>query len=157
MWARAPRSCRSYQRPLLDSINRPRRGCLLEPEPPLIVLLHPKIGNMLIPRRHYGSVAFIHVNDAIVSDNRGLIVNRQNSQIVSVEIFQLTVASALGITVAELFGIKTEAHSKRRKQSVKIKYRDPAEPDNTWTGKGRPPKWMQEKLDAGAQKEDFQV
>ena len=49
---------------------------------------------MLITRRHAGSVSFGHMNDAVVSDNCGLIINRQNSQIVSVEIFQLTIARA---------------------------------------------------------------
>ena len=85
------------------------------------------------------------------------IAERQETEVETLKTKVVTVASALGITVAELFGIKTEAHPRRRKQSAKIKYRDPHEPDNTWTGKGRPPKWMQEKLDAGAQKEDFQV
>ena len=85
------------------------------------------------------------------------IAERQETEVETLKTKVTTVASALGITVAELFGIKTEAHPKRRKQSAKIKYRDPAEPDNTWTGKGRPPKWMQEKLDAGGQKEHFQV
>ena len=36
-----------------------------------------------------------------------------------------------------------------------VKYRDPANLENTWSGKGRPPRWLQTYLDAGQQKEAF--
>ena len=86
------------------------------------------------------------------------IAERQDTEVESLKTKVATVASALGITVAELFGIKTgDHHPRKRKQKVEVKYRDPDEPENTWTGKGRAPKWLQEKLDQGATKEQFQV
>lgn len=37
------------------------------------------------------------------------------------------------------------------------KYRDPANPSNTWTGRGRKPKWLVAALEAGADIEEFAI
>ena len=37
------------------------------------------------------------------------------------------------------------------------KYRDPAKPENTWAGRGKQPMWLKEKLEAGANLEDFLI
>lgn len=42
-------------------------------------------------------------------------------------------------------------------KKVAPKYRDPANPENTWAGRGIRPKWLTEKLAAGAKLEDFAV
>jgi DNA-binding protein H-NS len=44
-----------------------------------------------------------------------------------------------------------------KKDAGVVKYRDPANMDNTWSGKGRVPRWLQAYLDAGQQKEAFLV
>jgi len=61
-----------------------------------------------------------------------------------------------GTTVEELFGFGKSAAGKQRSKAAP-KYRDPANPANTWTGRGRPPGWMQAKLDAGKKKEEFLI
>ncbi len=43
------------------------------------------------------------------------------------------------------------------KSGAVVKYRDPANPENTWSGKGRPARWLQAYLDAGKKKESFLV
>jgi DNA-binding protein H-NS len=40
---------------------------------------------------------------------------------------------------------------------VPAKYRDPANADNTWTGRGVPPRWMQAYLDAGHQRDEYLI
>jgi len=45
------------------------------------------------------------------------------------------VAKEHGFDIHDLFG-------KGRKGSVAVKYRDPKNPENTWTGRGRMPRWM---------------
>ncbi len=37
------------------------------------------------------------------------------------------------------------------------KYRHPENPKNTWTGRGRKPKWLVEALEAGADLEEFAI
>lgn len=40
---------------------------------------------------------------------------------------------------------------------VAMKYRDPKNSSNEWSGRGRSPTWMQAYLDAGKKKEDFLI
>lgn len=37
------------------------------------------------------------------------------------------------------------------------KYRNPANPDETWTGRGRPPTWVKEHVENGGDKEVFLI
>ena len=58
-----------------------------------------------------------------------------------------------GFQISELFG-----RGKKGKGSVAIKYRDPSNPQNTWTGRGRMPRWMTAATKGGkAKKEDFAI
>ncbi len=45
----------------------------------------------------------------------------------------------------------------RKGAKVAIKYRHPADPSKTWTGRGVAPKWMQELQSAGRQRSEFEV
>ena len=98
--------------------------------------------------------------DELLDKKRSLdleILGRHDAEIETLKTKVATVANALGISIAELFGIKTDSEGRRRKRYARVKYRDPENAENTWTGKGRPPKWMQEKLDQGATKDDFLI
>lgn len=61
---------------------------------------------------------------------------------------------AYGLTAKDLGFGAVEKHEDKRSQPVAIKYRDG---DNTWTGRGRKPKWLEEKLASGSKLEDFLV
>ena len=45
----------------------------------------------------------------------------------------------------------------RRGGKVPPKYRDPDNPSNVWAGRGAEPRWMREKIRAGAKREDFLI
>lgn len=67
-------------------------------------------------------------------------------------------ATAQGISVADLIGVGPRSVKKeRKKREAKIKYRNPDNQDETWTGIGKPKKWLQDKLDAGATLRDFAI
>jgi DNA-binding protein H-NS len=60
-------------------------------------------------------------------------------------------AQAAGMSLDALFGKGREG-----KGSVAAKYRDPKNPENTWTGRGRMPLWMVAATKGNkAKKEDF--
>jgi len=40
---------------------------------------------------------------------------------------------------------------------VAAKYRNPDDPGQTWSGRGREPKWLAEKLSAGRRREEFAI
>jgi DNA-binding protein H-NS len=57
-----------------------------------------------------------------------------------------------GLEMRDIFG------KGRRGGTVAVKYRDPANPANTWTGRGRMPRWMVAATKGGRKrKEDFRV
>ena len=87
------------------------------------------------------------------------IAGRQETELDALRTKVTTFADALGITVAEMFGIKVDHPPERRgrKRRETTKFRDPDNPENTWSGRGRLPKWLQEKIDQGSTKEQFQV
>lgn len=81
-------------------------------------------------------------------------------------------ALAEGYTVAELFGggasraAKTAKTAKaprkvakkgRKLGKVPPKYRNPAEPKETWTGRGKQPRWMAALTKKGKKPEDFLI
>jgi DNA-binding protein H-NS len=44
-----------------------------------------------------------------------------------------------------------------KKRIVKPVYRNPDVPSETWAGRGKPPRWLKAKLDAGANIDDFRI
>src|SRR3954454_66937 len=44
-----------------------------------------------------------------------------------------------------------------RRRGVSAKYRNPDNPAETWAGRGRKPKWVQDKIDQGASLDDLLI
>lgn len=63
-------------------------------------------------------------------------------------------ARAHGFTLKQLLG---EDAAKKIKAPAVVKYKNPNNPAQGWTGRGRKPNWLVERLDAGAKLEDFAV
>jgi DNA-binding protein H-NS len=63
-------------------------------------------------------------------------------------------AKALGFSLAELTGKKVR---KARAGSGEAKYRHPENPDVTWSGLGRKPRWFTAAIDAGSAAESMAV
>lgn len=74
-----------------------------------------------------------------------------------------------GYTIEELYGAVSTASSDTSKKrtgrkpaktagsKVAPKYRNPANPNETWTGRGRQPKWMAALVQAGKSPTDFLI
>ncbi|WP_226779333.1 H-NS family nucleoid-associated regulatory protein [Oceaniglobus trochenteri] len=60
-----------------------------------------------------------------------------------------------GYSLDELLG--NEKKSRKAGQKNPPKYRNPADPVQTWTGRGRQPAWIKEALAAGKPLEDFEI
>ena len=59
-----------------------------------------------------------------------------------------------GFSVGELFGGRG---SPTKGRTVAAKYVNPENRSETWTGRGRKPRWLTAKLDKGAKLEDFSI
>lgn len=62
-----------------------------------------------------------------------------------------SLAENAGFSVSELFG------AGRKGTKVAIKYRNKDNPAETWTGRGRQPKWLAARLAKGAKLNDFAI
>jgi DNA-binding protein H-NS len=50
-----------------------------------------------------------------------------------------------------------KAVSTKEKKKVEPRYRNPANVEETWTGRGKQPRWLAAQLAAGKQLEDFLI
>jgi DNA-binding protein H-NS len=64
----------------------------------------------------------------------------------------ISLARKEGFTIEELFG-----HIPARKRTVKPKYRNPLAPNQTWTGRGKQPRWFSAALQAGASEQELLI
>lgn len=62
-------------------------------------------------------------------------------------------AASIGVTVE----ITDDKKSRKSSSAVAAKYANPANPNETWTGRGLAPKWMKELLDQGRNKDEFLI
>jgi DNA-binding protein H-NS len=82
-----------------------------------------------------------------------LLVEKQNTERVALRQKLADMAKEHGLTLEEVLG-----KGRKGKGSVAPKYRDPKNPENTWSGRGRMPLWMVAATKGSkAKKEDFLI
>ncbi|HSX60939.1 MAG TPA: H-NS histone family protein [Tahibacter sp.] len=64
----------------------------------------------------------------------------------------VAIARKEGFTIEELFG-----QFPARKRTVKPKYRNPLAPGETWSGRGKQPRWFSAALSTGLLEEDLLI
>ena len=65
----------------------------------------------------------------------------------------LALVNAEGFTIDELFGVG----GKKTRRKVKPKYRNPADANMTWTGRGKRPRWFNDAITAGKKEKDLLI
>lgn len=60
-------------------------------------------------------------------------------------------AQLLGVSIDDLLP------KKRGRGRAAAKYRDPDDPQNIWSGRGKPPRWIQDLVDQGRAKDEFAI
>jgi DNA-binding protein H-NS len=66
-------------------------------------------------------------------------------------------AKALGVTTAELMATITGKRKAGGKSVGVAKYANPADKSQTWTGKGKRPRWVHDALGAGKSLDDLKI
>jgi DNA-binding protein H-NS len=66
-------------------------------------------------------------------------------------------ATSIGVNVEISESGSGSKPSSRKGSSVPIKYRDPANSANKWTGRGMKPKWLRELLNQGRTLKEFEI
>lgn len=82
-----------------------------------------------------------------------LILEKQAAERTALKQRLADLAKAQGFSLEEIVG-----KGKKSRGAVPIKYRDPKVPENTWTGRGRMPRWLVAATKVrGVKKEDFLI
>jgi DNA-binding protein H-NS len=58
---------------------------------------------------------------------------------------------------ARSHNVKNMSHARRPYPQVFPKYRNPAEPSETWAGRGKKPRWLTAQLKSGKKIDDFRI
>ena len=87
------------------------------------------------------------------ADIERMKVGKQASERAALKQKMTDIAAEAGFDLHELF---SKGGRGKGKGSVAVKYRDPKNAENTWTGRGRMPRWLTAATKGGkAKKEDF--
>lgn len=78
------------------------------------------------------------------------IAEREKQDRVDVKAKLADIAEKAGFSVGELFGSGRNG----KRSAAAIKFRNPKDPSQTWTGRGRKPNWI---VDAGGDPERFRI
>lgn len=83
-----------------------------------------------------------------------LKIEKQNAERAEVRQKLIDIAKEAGFEISDLFS----KGGRKGKGTVAVKYRDPKNPENTWTGRGRMPRWLVAATKGNkAKKEEFLI
>lgn len=103
--------------------------------------------------------------NAFIIEAQALIATKKEEEIQKAYAEFAQKAAALGVSLDELVAKGGKGGRKAAavagvvtaRKPVAIRYRDPANPSDTWTGRGKQPRWLVARLASGARLEDFAV
>lgn len=94
--------------------------------------------------------------DALISAAEEKKRRVQRERIGEVRRKLIAAARAEGYSIEELFGDGRKA-SPAKGRTVPAKFRNPADPGQTWSGRGKRPRWFVEALEAGKKENDLRI
>ena len=69
----------------------------------------------------------------------------------------MTIADNVGLSLEQILEFGAQKRKKSTRKAVEPRYRNKNNPSDTWTGRGKQPRWLVAELEKGAQLEDFLI
>lgn len=69
----------------------------------------------------------------------------------------LSIAESVGYTVEDLLNVGAANAKKKNRKIVEPRYRSKTNSQDTWTGRGKQPRWLVAEIEKGANLEDFRI
>ena len=69
----------------------------------------------------------------------------------------VAIAEGIGFSVEELLEVGEQKRKKTTRKAVEPRYRNKSNTEETWTGRGKQPRWLVAELEKGAKLEDFLI
>lgn len=98
--------------------------------------------------------------EALIEQAHDLIDRKQKEAVTTARAEIEKIAADVGMSVEELLGLqagKAARKGPKEKKAVAVKYRNPKDHTQTWSGRGKSPRWLQEILNQGGKLENFLV
>ena len=86
-----------------------------------------------------------------------LIASKKDQAIEDAYTQILAIAENLGLSIEQILEFGTSKRKKTTRKSVEPRYRSKSNPEDTWTGRGKQPRWLVAELEKGAKLEDFVI
>lgn len=90
-------------------------------------------------------------------DVENAIKDRQQEEVQKARDQILAIAKDAGVSVEELVGTTAKKVEKGKGQKARPQYQNPEESSQTWTGRGRKPRWITEALANGKNLIDLRI
>ena len=85
------------------------------------------------------------------------IKSRQHQDLQKAREQILAIAQDAGVSIEELLAAGSKKSKSSKGQKVQARYQNPNDISQTWTGRGRQPKWIAEGLASGKSMDDFRI
>lgn len=69
----------------------------------------------------------------------------------------IAIADAIGLSIEELLEFGEQKRKKTSRKAVEPRYRNKNNADETWTGRGKQPRWLVAEIEKGAKLDDFLI
>ena len=86
-----------------------------------------------------------------------LIVSKKDQAIEDAYDQIVAIADGLGFSIEELLELGEQKRKKTTRKAVEPRYRNKNNPEDTWTVRGKQPRWLVAELEKGAKLEDFLI
>lgn len=96
--------------------------------------------------------------EAIKKEVDRVIASKRDLERVQLKKKVAELAESHGFSVTELFGAPAKGRGAAKNKSAGVpKFANPDNPGDTWTGRGRKPNWLLDRLKKGAKVDDFAI
>ena len=69
----------------------------------------------------------------------------------------MNIADNVGLSIEQILEFGAQKRKKTTRKAVEPRYRSKSNPSDTWTGRGKQPRWLVAELEKGATLEDFLI
>jgi len=88
--------------------------------------------------------------EALIASKKDQAIEDAYNQIIAI-------AEGIGFSVEELLEVGEQKRKKTTRKAVEPRYRNKSNTEETWTGRGKQPRWLVAELEKGAKLEDFLI
>lgn len=88
--------------------------------------------------------------EALIASKKDQAIEDAYNQVVAI-------AEGIGFSVEELLEVGEQKRKKTTRKAVEPRYRNKSNTEETWTGRGKQPRWLVAELEKGAKLEDFLI